>query len=416
MAPFNLTSLDAAGAASGRMVFAHYMVGLTDGQSSVQWATDIADAQAAGIDGFALNVGPSDAWNGAQLPAAYEAADASGFNMFISFDMATNGLWPESQVTDYVNQYKAYGSQLTVDGLPMVSTFEGPDFAGWAGVRANTGGIFLMPDWASLGAAGVGARVGEIDGAFSWGAWPQANVYDMNNGEDMAYLDNLGGKPFMMGVSPYFYTNLPQWSKNWYSSSDNLWFERWREVFEVMPAYIELITWNDYGESSYLNNPVASQIVSGSEVYVNGFDHSAFRFPLSYFIPAYKAGTPDIAVPTEGAMGWYRTTPKAVCSDGGTVWGQGGSASAADGTEDVISVIAIANAEPAVSVSIGGVSQTPAVADSFGHAYFYRVPFNGNAGDVTITMNGKSTTGPAIINTCPASGHVNFNAASIQVV
>ncbi|CAJ2504633.1 Uu.00g120270.m01.CDS01 [Anthostomella pinea] len=401
--------------AAARQVFAHYMVGLTDGQSADQWQQDITDAQNSGIDGFALNVGSSDSWNDAQLPLAYNAAASSGFSLFFSFDMAAS-TWTVDQVVSYVNTYKGYGSQLKINDLPLVSTFEGPDWAdNWASVRSSTGGIFLMPDWASLGAQGVADKLSLIDGAFNWGAWPQPNQDNMTTGDDVAYTSDLQGKPYMMGVSPYFYTDLPQYSKNWYSSSDSLWYDRWKQVLGIMPEYIEIITWNDYGESSYINAPVASQIVSGAEGYVDGFDHTAFRFVLPYFIAAYKNGNPDVAVPTEGAMAWYRTTPVAVCGDGGTVWGQDGSASAAGGTSDVISVIALAEAPTSIDVSIDGSSQPVNTVGTVGKATFYQIPFDGKTGAVTITMNGESTTGPEITNICPSSGHVNFNAVSIQV-
>lgn len=36
--------------------------------------------------------------------------------------------------------------------------------------------------------------------------------------------------------------DLPQWEKNWYSSSESLWFDRWQQVLEVMPDYVEIIT------------------------------------------------------------------------------------------------------------------------------------------------------------------------------
>lgn len=74
---------------------------------------------------------------------------------------------------------------------------------------------------------------------------------------------------------------------------------------------------NDYGESSYINAPVTAQIVSGAEGYVDGFDHTAFRFVLPYFISAYKAGNANVELPSEGAVAWYRTTPASVCTNGG---------------------------------------------------------------------------------------------------
>ncbi|KAI0853638.1 glycoside hydrolase family 71 protein [Daldinia vernicosa] len=392
---------------SGRQVFAHYMVGLTSGQSQDQWQTDITQAKSAGIDGFALNVGSSDSWNAEQLQLAYDTAASNSFSLFLSFDMAASS-WTTDQVIALVNQYKDASSQLKVNGKPFVSTFEGPDWAdNWATVRSSTGDIFLVPDWSSLGAAGVGGKLDTIDGAFNWGAWPNANENSIDTGNDVAYQSSLQGKAYMMGVSPYFYTDLPQYSKNWYSSSDSLWYDRWAQVLEILPTYIEIITWNDYGESSYINDPIAAQIVSGAETYVDGFGHSAFRFVLPYFISAYKAGSADVALPSEGAVAWYRTTPATICGDGGTVWGQGGSASAASGTQDVISIIALSDSSKDITVSIGGASQTVSPSRSVGKAYFYQVPFNGNTGAVTVTLDGKSTTGPEISNSCPSTGHVS---------
>lgn len=147
-----------------RKVFAHYMVGLTDGQSSSQWATDISDAQSAGIDGFALNVGSSDTWNDAQLPLAYAAAADASFSLFLSFDMSIS--WTVDQVNSLINAYKDEAAQFKVNSLPFVSTFEGPAWSdNWTTVRSATGGIFLVPDWSSLGPSGVGAKLSQIDGA-----------------------------------------------------------------------------------------------------------------------------------------------------------------------------------------------------------------------------------------------------------
>ncbi|KAI0811836.1 glycoside hydrolase family 71 protein [Xylaria sp. FL0064] len=411
----SLAALCAKLAAADKQVFAHYIVGLTSGQTRDEWQQDISEAKGSGIDGFALNIGAQDTYNDAQLQLAYDVASANGFSLFLSFDMQASQ-WSADQIISYINTYKTYSSQFTVNGLPVVSTFEGPSQSDiWAGVRSATGGIFFMPDWASLGAQGVGAKLSLIDGAFNWGAWPDANQYTMSTGNDVAYKSVLQGKPYMMGVSPYFYTNLP--GKNWYSSSDSLWFDRWSQVLDINPEYIEIITWNDYGESSYINAPIDHQIVAGANTYVDGFDHTAFRFVLPYFISAYKAGNADVAVPSEGAVAWYRTTPAAVCSDGGTVWGQGGSASAAQGTKDVVSVIALTNAPTDITVQIGSgdSGQSVSATSTVGKASFYEVPTNGRTGAVTVTLNGKSTTGPEITNSCPSAGRVNFNAVSIQV-
>ena len=44
----------------------------------------------------------------------------------------------------------------------------------------------------------------------------------------------------MMAVSPWFYTNLPQWNKNWLWKGDSLWYTRWEQVLDFMPDYVEV--------------------------------------------------------------------------------------------------------------------------------------------------------------------------------
>lgn len=151
--------------AADRQVFAHYMVGLTSGQTRDQWQLDISQAKASGIDGFALNIGSQDSYNDEQLRLAYDVAASNGFSVFLSFDMQASQ-WAGDQISAYINAYKDFGGQFRVGDLPVVSTFEGPSQADiWSGIRAATGGIFFMPDWASLGAQGVGSKLSLIDGA-----------------------------------------------------------------------------------------------------------------------------------------------------------------------------------------------------------------------------------------------------------
>lgn len=249
-----------------------FQVGLTDGHTAEEWLDEIETAQAAGIDGFALNIGPSDPWTSKQLGLAYAAAAAASggpgsFVLFLSFDMAA-GEWSVPQVISLINDFKDAPAQCKVDDglLPLVSTFEGPAWADrWATVREATGGIFLVPDWSSLGPWGVGHKLDLIDGAFSWCAWPRAGQRQLTTEEDVAYRQVLGSRAYMMGVSPWFYTSeflrlegsptatrrtnpvsqspgLPQWSKNWHSSGESLWYDRWKQIWELEPRFVQIIT------------------------------------------------------------------------------------------------------------------------------------------------------------------------------
>ncbi|KAH6842599.1 glycoside hydrolase family 71 protein [Chaetomium sp. MPI-CAGE-AT-0009] len=402
---------------SDRKVFAHYMVGLTCGHPPECWARDVAAAKAAGIDGFALNIGPSDHWTSVQLDHAYEAAEqCGGFSMFISFDMAA-GCWSVPQVVSLINRYQASPAQTIVDGKPLVSTFEGADWApNWLTVRDETADICLIPNWSSLGPHGVAHKLDLIDGAFSWDAWPKPGQSNMIMVEDLLYKDCLRGKKYMMGVSPWFYTDLPQWNKNWYCSSESLWHDRWQQVLELMPDFVQIITWNDFGESSYICDESSAQVVSGAETYVSGHCHAAFRAVLPYFIAAFKAGTADIDWHGEDtAIAWYRTVPIRGQQHPGTVWGQGGTVSAAHGAKDVISVMAVTKGFACITVTIGSACRVTFETRSRNPVSYFEVPYdNRTTGPVSLTLDGNTVTGPEI-EVWDGNGKASLNAVAIHV-
>ena len=45
-------------------------------------------------------------------------------------------------------------------------------------------------------------------------AWP-TGPSNIETFTDASYIDTLNGAPYIMGVSPYFYTNMPGFRKNW---------------------------------------------------------------------------------------------------------------------------------------------------------------------------------------------------------
>jgi len=60
-----------------------------------QWTHDIETAKEAGIDGFALNIGPADPWTEQQLDQAYYVAEKIGdFVLFLSFEYADRATRP----------------------------------------------------------------------------------------------------------------------------------------------------------------------------------------------------------------------------------------------------------------------------------------------------------------------------------
>lgn len=172
------------------------------------------------------------------LNNAYKAAAAvGGFSLFLSFDFLSHGTWSNDNIIQHINTYGHQPAQYRYNGQPFVSTFEGSDRVDdWASIKAATG-CFLMPSWTSL--QGNNFPTDKVDGAFSWDAWPHG-PRDKNTTSDEAWKTILNGKPYMMGVSPWFYTNIPEWSKNWLWRGDDLWHDRWQQAIELQPDMVEV--------------------------------------------------------------------------------------------------------------------------------------------------------------------------------
>lgn len=83
-------------------------------------------------------------------------------------------------------------------------------------------------------------NLGVADGLFSWAAWAKG-PNPMDTEVDASYLDFLGGKPYMMPVAPWFYTNMPGFSKNWLWKGDHAWFDRWAHVWYLQPEFVQIV-------------------------------------------------------------------------------------------------------------------------------------------------------------------------------
>jgi glucan endo-1,3-alpha-glucosidase len=181
---------------------------------------DVADAIAAGFDGFALNthsISSSDTWNTDAITYLLDAAEGTSFKMFLSFDMSW-GL-DVSGLGDFLLQFSNHSQYYTTDdGRPWVSTYDGgttdnsdwesefiqplidqgvtpyfiPDFDDWSGYPTSFFDTFTV-----------------VDGAFSWeSAWPTegsspANVSDSTD-STMISEAHAAGKVYMMRKSTFY--------------------------------------------------------------------------------------------------------------------------------------------------------------------------------------------------------------------
>ncbi|CAK5284108.1 unnamed protein product [Mycena citricolor] len=405
-------------------VFAHFMITNTASWGIADWVSDMQTAQAASIDAFALNMAVGDSANG-QLGNAFAAAQTTGFQLFISFDYAGNGPWSQQSVIDTLTPWIGNAHYFKKGSSPVVSTFLGTAQHGdWNYIKSVTG-CYFIPVWSSVSAKEAWGY-GQANGLFSWAAWPTGPA-SMNTFPDASYLlfmnDNIDNRPngtnYMMPVSPWFYTNLPGYNKNWLWNGDTLWFDRWDQVFYTRPDFVEIITWNDYGESHYIG-PLHSSSFAAFSIgnapynYADGMPHDGWRAFLPYLIATYKTGKATIT--QELLTAWFRLTPGTACADGGTT---GNTASQlqleyppAQIVQDKIYFAALLAAEVAPSVTVGG-SAVPAQWDNrpFGGVGIFRgsAAYGGSLGSVVVTVGGMTVSGQSITKVCQG-GITNWNA------
>ncbi|KAF7328505.1 Glycoside hydrolase [Mycena venus] len=289
-----------------KLVFAHFIVGIVDGYTQSDWANDIALASATGIDAFALNIG-MDPWTDTQLANAYAALRVAPAS-----SSSSRSILPRLRLQ--------WGNGA------LVSTFTGDGFD-WSPVRsAVSHPLEIIPFYqAAL------ANSDSTDGLFQWNAWPSQNNQPidqtMSIAGDQYYQSQLGGSPYMAGVSPWFFTHYDSstYNKNWLYLSDTLLIDRWNEILNLQPQLVELITWNDFGESHYIGplHPERTSVYApsghsdGAIQWAAGFPHDAWRKIIKPYIAAYKNGGPVTISPSdESIVYWYRPHPKGLsCSD-----------------------------------------------------------------------------------------------------
>ena len=404
------------------------------------WESDIKLAQASKIDGFALNIAAQDPSNAASLTLAFRAAAALNFTLFFSLDYLAQGPWPADAVIALLKEHTPSPAYFKPDGgnRPLVSTFEGPgNAADWTGIKAAVDVVFV-PDWSSVAASeAVGLGGGVADGLFSFDAWPDGAA-NITTDADKVFQGALaaGKKKYMMPVAPWFFTNLPGFGgKNWLWRGDGLWDRRWRQVAEVQPDWVEILTWNDFGESHYIGPVHENELglfesANAPVNYAQGMSHDGWRRFLPFYIEVYKTGRVPDAVGEEGVMAYYRTAPALACPGGGTTGNNPDAGEVEMKPEELVedsvfyAVLLNTDQGVTVSVSIGGkeltgkLDEVPAAGGGTPGVYTGAVPFGENTGDVVVTISrdGKviaTAEGGKGISTECENNVQNWNAVAV---
>jgi hypothetical protein len=209
---------------------------------------------------------------------------------------------------------------------------------------------------------------------------------------------------------------MPGYTKNWAWPGDDLWHDRWQIVMTAQPEFIQIISWNDFGESHYIGPLVekafgafAADRGNPAFNYVRGMPHDKWRLFLPFLIDMYKNGVATIT--QEGVMAWYRLNSNKACGSGGTtdntISQQQCETDPANVLQDKVFFSALLTSSATVSVSIGGVSQAATWRNvPYGNVGVFHgsAPFNGRTGTVVVTVSKSgstiSMTGQAISTTC----------------
>ena len=179
---------------------------------------------------------------------------------------------------------------------------------------------------------------------------------------------------------------------------------------------MEIITWNDYGESHYIGPLRPKTFPAGSEWWVQNNPHDAWRNVLPAYIAAYKSGNTTVPQVTEQVV--YAHLPQSVtaCSEG-VVPGNAPWEPAADAKDVMLNAIdlyVLVNGPASVKVQIGGGAAKTFQANLAG-VNFFSVPFGSDSGEVTYIVTGAdgkeivNHKGASISNGC-AAGKMNYNA------
>lgn len=352
-----------------RMVFAHYMVTNQDYQGDddptqekkiAAYEREIQQAQALGIDGFALNVGgwlrqPYYIRYSAQM---FEAAVRlhTGFKLMFSADMCCGNTMDD--VRDMMRRFAGNPRYAPVyfqqDGKFVLTTFAGDKLGptAWVQMRidllrgaspsttrepivlaaaasapsnAPLRTFFVpaffwggeTPDKTALESA-VNLWGPAIDGAFYWGiAGVPGNGKALDNAKSSAAYAQVLHKAHKLYMAP---VALQFWGANAdryfeYSGTAGM-RSLWRAAVENKADWVEIITWNDFIEGTYVspiddpNKYDGANFLDGSGIPKGtlGYFHSraAFGDLLRYFIAWYKAGEPP-EIAHDQVFFFYRT-------------------------------------------------------------------------------------------------------------
>ncbi|KAF4600058.1 hypothetical protein EYR40_007164 [Pleurotus pulmonarius] len=256
-------------------VFAHFMVGNTYPYVLRDWSEDIELALLHHLDGFVLNIGSED-WQKDRVADCFQATEAPGlssFKLFFSFDMSVIPCKTQGDIQhllEYIKRWGNHPSMYRRDGKVVVSTF-----------------------------AGESSLFGFGDMETAW------DFLKKCLGETICFMPS-----FFIDPARYDRLHFMDGVFNWiYRGDDWLFVRRWNQLIAARDRIdiVQIISWNDYGESHYIGPIKGAQ--PNSQAWVDGFDHLPWLKLSGYFARAFKEGVYP-SIEEDQIYMWARPHPK----------------------------------------------------------------------------------------------------------
>ncbi|CCG80753.1 Glucan endo-1,3-alpha-glucosidase Agn1 [Taphrina deformans PYCC 5710] len=436
------------GAKNANKVFAHYMIGnMYSVQTVAEYVTEIQLAINMGVDGFACNIG-TETWQADRLRLMYaaaaqvNAANPGSFVLFVSLDMAVLNNVGLSYLYPYITDYTNHGSTYKINGLQYVSTFAGESYTGgpdaissdpaavWLYFKnqlAQRGTeIYFVPAFTGAGPTTYGWDA--VDGLLNWSAFTHyqgGDSYYMSktsNGGDTSVttgrnngaVAQYSGKTYMAGIAPWFYSEFA--GKFEYMNQDDLYTTRWEWLISSQPDFVEIISWNDYGESHYLGNIYGSLPADGadhdSRSWANAdFDHTALGELTKYYVTAYKNKGTYPAITKNQMYIWYRPHSVTAQAPAGVAKPSCARPEPNQGDhcpDDNIYLTALVTRDTTFAVRSGTVTQTFSCPAGTRCHFVYK-NFSEGKPHIDVTTGGKTTSIDATLAINNAITRYNFN-------
>ncbi len=428
-----ITSAQRAPAAAAHYVFAHYMVCFaTYGQTIAGYQREIQEAQAAGIDGFILDIGlwndPVITYYNQRVALIFNAAEqlGTGFKLsfFIEFSNPTN-------IMDLVETYGNRTNTLRYQGGIVLSSWGMNDIPtlGLSGVdwtntvlnplRSAGYPVFFIPHFwppyarelpSYADAETILGRDGSfLQGLFLFGAAGLPYQLAQCNSNYAAAL-HASGKVFMASVTPHYW-GLVQFSngRRYFESDGGEGMTlQWNSIIQNQPDWVNFVTWNDFNESTYsspVDNPgqYFSQLTTPRRSC-----HGGYLEISKHYIAWYKTGQ-EPPINQDALFYFYRVHPQnAVAADTNDIPVTGFFGD----IQDVIYTTVFLTAPAQLEIASGGNLSTNTVAAGI---HSLRTPFAPGAQTFALKRNGTkvlSVQGPLILSQIqnydffPASGYI----------